>query len=224
MQTFELRQYAMQPGKRDAFVAFFDREFLEPQEAHGACIVGQFRDLDDPDRFVWIRGHADMPSRKRMMHAFYDGEHWKQHREAANACIADSDNVLLLKPAWEGAGFAVPATRAAPGSPSEPSGVITANICSFGATLGEASRHAFRQMIPDIEALGATFLAALISETAENNFPRHPIREGENVFVWFALSERDSPRFPLPPDLTDQLTKPVERLRLQPTPRSRLRV
>src|SRR5262250_1700245 len=66
----ELRQYTVRPGQRDVLIDLFDREFVESQEATGMAIVGQFRDLDDPDRFVWIRGFASMPSRARALAGF----------------------------------------------------------------------------------------------------------------------------------------------------------
>ena len=56
----ELRQYTLHPSRRDDLIELFDREFVETQEATGMHIVAQFRDLDDPDRFVWIRGFTDM--------------------------------------------------------------------------------------------------------------------------------------------------------------------
>ena len=52
----ELRQYTLHPGQRDVLIDLFDREFVESQEALGMKIVGQFRDLDNPNRFVWLRG------------------------------------------------------------------------------------------------------------------------------------------------------------------------
>src|SRR5688572_25580775 len=52
----ELRQYTLHPGKRDTLIDLFDREFVETQEAVGMTLIGQFRDLDKPDRFVWLRG------------------------------------------------------------------------------------------------------------------------------------------------------------------------
>jgi hypothetical protein len=48
----ELRQYALHPGQRDTLIDLFDREFVESQEALGARIIGQFRDLDHPDRLL----------------------------------------------------------------------------------------------------------------------------------------------------------------------------
>ena len=36
-------------------------------------VIGQFRDLDNPDSFVWLRGFADMESRRKALGAFYSG-------------------------------------------------------------------------------------------------------------------------------------------------------
>ena len=33
-------------------------------------LVGQFRDLDNPDRFVWLRGFADMTTRAQALERF----------------------------------------------------------------------------------------------------------------------------------------------------------
>src|SRR5438093_1819321 len=101
----ELRQYTLHPGKRDVLIDLFDREFVESQEALGMNIIGQFRDLDNPNRFVWLRGFRDMPSRAQALKDFYGGPVWKAHRGAANATMIDSDNVLLLHPATPTSGF-----------------------------------------------------------------------------------------------------------------------
>ncbi|HEX9414313.1 MAG TPA: NIPSNAP family protein [Ktedonobacterales bacterium] len=61
----ELRRYALKPGARATLIELFDREFVETQEAEGMRIFGQFRDLDAPDSFVWLRGFSDMVTRKR---------------------------------------------------------------------------------------------------------------------------------------------------------------
>ena len=39
-------------------------------------ILGTFRDLDDPDQFVWLRGFADLASRAPALEAFYTGSIW----------------------------------------------------------------------------------------------------------------------------------------------------
>src|SRR5262249_16948903 len=110
----ELRQYTLHPGKRDVLIDLFDREFVESQEALGMKIIGQFRDENDPNRFVWLRGFRDMPSRSQALTDFYGGPVWKAHREVANTTMIDSDNVLLLHPATPGSGFSL-ADRKRPG-------------------------------------------------------------------------------------------------------------
>jgi quinol monooxygenase YgiN len=62
--VLELRQYTLRPGQRDVLVELFERELVETQEAVGMAVAGTFRDLDDPDRFVWVRGFPDMESRR----------------------------------------------------------------------------------------------------------------------------------------------------------------
>jgi len=59
----ELRRYTLHPGRRDELIELFEREFVESQEELGARIVGTFRDVRDPDRFVWIRAFPDMAVR-----------------------------------------------------------------------------------------------------------------------------------------------------------------
>src|SRR5204862_8326427 len=130
----ELRQYTLHPGKRDVLIDLFDREFIEPQEAVGIKVIGQFRDVDDPDRFVWLRGFRDMPSRARALEDFYGGPVWKAHREAANATMVDSDNVLLLRPASPTAEFSlVKGERPPIGASAVPNGLVVATSYYFDA-------------------------------------------------------------------------------------------
>lgn len=163
----ELRQYRLHPGRREDLIALFDREFVETQEACGMTVIGQFRDLDDPDRFVWLRGFADMPARTRALAAFYGGPVWAAHRDAANATMIDSDDVLLLRPARAGSGFALDGlTRDGDG------GMLIATI---------------RHLRPEeaTPPVPADALAAFVTERAENGFPRLPVRTDAHVFVTF---------------------------------------
>ena len=85
--VLELRQYTLHIGKRDMLIELFEREFIESQEVLGMKIVGQFRDADSSDRFVWMRGFHDMPTRGTALHSFYGGPVWQAHRNAANATM-----------------------------------------------------------------------------------------------------------------------------------------
>src|SRR6266496_199654 len=87
----DLRQYTLYPGTRDAFVELFDKEFVETQEALGMRIIGQFRDLGDPNRFVWMRGFPDMPSRQKALVSFYEhSATWRNFSDRARSMMVDS--------------------------------------------------------------------------------------------------------------------------------------
>jgi len=79
----------------------------------GMKVIGTFREPSEPDRFTWLRGFNDMEARAKGLNDFYFGPVWKAHRDAANACIADSDDVLLLRPARAGADAAATGTSPA---------------------------------------------------------------------------------------------------------------
>jgi quinol monooxygenase YgiN len=219
----ELRQYTLRPGQRDVLIDLFDRELVETQEAEGMAIVGQFRDLDDPDRFVWIRGFSDMPSRARALAAFYGGPAWKANSAAANATMIDSDNVLLLRPVSARSGFPAPgAARLPVGATSAGPSRILVTLYYRDQPFDQAFADFFdRQVRPALIEAGATPLACLQTEHAENTFPALPVRTGENVFACLA-------RFPSQAHLDGYLRQigssgAAQQLPLAPTARSLLR-
>jgi NIPSNAP len=171
---------------RDVLIELFDREFIETQEALGMKVIGQFRVLDDPDRFIWLRGFPDMQARAQALAAFYDGPVWQQHRDAANATMIDSDNVLLLRPARPDSGFVFDREPAPPGSTEIPGGLLVATIYYLAASDTDFAAYFDSALAPALTAAGADIAAVFVSETAPNNFPRLPVREGEHVLVSFA--------------------------------------
>lgn len=234
----ELRQYTLHPGQRDVLIELFDCEFLESQEQLGIRVMGQFRDLDRPDMFVWLRGFPDMEMRQRALTEFYSGPVWVEHRNAANATMIDSDNVLMLKPARPDSGFAGKDKPRAPLGASEiASTVVTASIWYFAAPpdAGAIKRFA-TEALPALEGEGAPAIAWFVTEDAENNYPRLPVRTGENVLVWLSSYPDEAAERNIAARLEASkgwntvldsfaagFTRAPERLRLSPTPRSRLR-
>ena len=219
--VIELRQYTLRPGRRDAMIDLFERVFIETQEAVGIRLIGLFRDLDDPDRFVWLRGFTDMAARKQALEDFYFGPVWQTHREAANAEIIDSDDVLLLAPAAAGSGF--PDTGR--GDDIE-AGVILAGVHDLSGPGELPDRAAFdRHVRAALTAAGLHPLAVLATEPAENTFPRLPVRTDGPVVVWFASAadQAAADRAAGGPDFSGWLGPRLQTLRLAPTPRSRLR-
>lgn len=225
-QVVELRQYTLHAGKRDTLIELFDREFVDTQEAVGINVLGQFRDLDGPDRFVWLRGFADMAARGDNLPAFYGGRAWAEHRNTANATMIDSDDVLLLRPAWAGAALPQPARpRAERGATALPPGLLLATVFHLKAPVGPELLDLARGSLSDaLRAAGARQLAWYVTEATPNNFPRLPLRTGEHVLVSLALF--DDAGAALSRDfaaaLQPWLARPTQALRLAPTARSAL--
>ena len=184
----ELRQYTLVPGARDVLISLFERHFIESQEATGMTVIGQFCDLNNPDRFVWLRGFADMVSRARQLEKFYGGPIWKKYREAANDTMIDSDNVLLLRPARTNSGFGLENLNRPPhGNEEDSNGLVVATIYHLsGNAQGDFLRFFECTLEPKLASLGGSMLATFVTENHPNTFPALPVREGVNVFVSFS--------------------------------------
>lgn len=197
--VFELRQYKIVKGERDRFMRLFDEAFVDSQEAVGMRLYGQFADLDDPGRFVWIRGFDDMAARERSLHAFYSGPVWQARRDEANPLLDDNDNVLLLRPTPGGAvparidvareaGRAGRAGGALGAGSDGGAGLVLLHLCYLWKDPADPqdgfARFFEHEIAPAIEAAGLPVIGSFIPERSPNNFPRLPVREGEKVFVW----------------------------------------
>ena len=234
----ELRQYTLHAGRRDELIELFDREFVETQEAVGFQVIGQFRNLDDPNQFVWLRGFNDMAAREQSLNAFYSGPIWKAHRDAANATMIDSDNVLLLRPAHPTSGFSLTHEPRLPlNSHAVRAGFVTATLYYFNAPVTSNFISYFENTIhPVLMEADASVLAYFVTEDGPNTYPKLPVREGEHVFVWFAgfreedaykrhvgtLAKSNVWNGEISKSLKRQLKGKPELLRLTPTTRSRL--
>jgi hypothetical protein len=230
----ELRRYDLHPGQRDTLIELFDREFVETQEAAGMAVMGQFRDLDAPDRFVWLRGFAGMASRAKALAGFYGGPVWRQHRDRANATMVDSDNVLLLRPAWPGAGIAMRGrTRPAGSVRMAMPGLVDLGVFHLHEPASPELLHFCREVMrPCLQRAGAWIQGWYVTENAANDFASLPVRQGESVLAGMALFD-DAPSFEaflrggswareVQPALSRWLARPVESHRLVPTARSAL--
>lgn len=221
----ELRQYTTHPGTRDTLVRVFEAHLIEAQERCGMRLMGQFRDLGNPDRFVWLRGFADMEARTRALEAFYSGPAWLAHRDEANATMIDHTNVLLLKPAGPGLGFRFdprlrppPDAVETPGGDEAPGGVVVATILHLA---GPASPDVLALVAEETAGRPAALLARLVTEPARNGYPRLPVREDANVVV--TVAAYPSAEDYRPPDVSSPAVARVEHPRLAPTRRSFLR-
>ena len=234
----ELRQYITYPGKREALFTLFEREFIESQEATGIDVLGQFRDLNDPHRFTWLRGFASMDARRQSLTDFYYGDLWKRWKSQANATLYDNDDVLLLRPASPGSGFVSAAGRAPIGATLAPSALVVATIYHFSQQPDPAFIASFNaDLAPVFRRSGAHILGSFVTESSPNTFAQLPVRAEARVFVWFArfddrsayaryhaaLAEDRVWRDRLFAPLYKRLARAPETLMLEPAARSLIR-
>ena len=240
----ELRQYTLRPGQRDVLVELFDRAFVESQEELGMQLLGQFRDLDRPDRFVWLRGFPALSLRAEALRAFYGGPVWAEHGPAANATMLDWSDVLLLRPAgaraaFDPAGWVRPPGGPVPGVGVLPPAVVTVTIHDLapGVDADDAAALFEQRVAPVLRGTGAEPVAVYVTEAAENDFPALPVRTGESVLVSVARFDRAEDlrqherelrrsrvwQRDVGPALGVLSRARPQRLRLAPTPRSSLR-
>jgi hypothetical protein len=233
MNVVELRRYVLKPGRRDELIDLYERNFIELQEACGMLPTGHFRDLDDPDRFIWFREFPDMPARRKALTAFYvDSAGWRENRDAANATLVDTDNVLLLRPARPQSGFDHRGLqRAELTQPTGSQTFVAVAVLMLDAPAGERFVAEFEREVLGGLARDAERMAYFVTEDQPNDFPRLPVREREWAFVvagscadetavqrW--LSRFESARLPEP--MRNRIVA-YEALRLKPATRSLLR-
>ncbi len=234
----ELRQYTHVPGRRETLIELFEDHFVEGQEAVGMHVPGQFLDLDDPDRFVWLRGFDTMLTRHDALTSFYDGPLWMAKREAANATLVDSDDVLLLTPVYLGPGYPVYGQPRPPvGARDVPESIVSVTVlCQDRCTSAETARYFIDTAVPILRETGAEPVAVFVTDPSPNTFPRLPVRD-DNALVWVSRFDTDddlaehraslsrSPAWKtiVLPQLHAHLTTAPQELRLRPTARSQLR-
>jgi NIPSNAP len=222
--VIELRQYTLKPGQRDILIDLFDRHFIESQESAGMTIVGQFRDRQRPDRFVWMRGFPDMASRHRALERFYSGPVWAAHRTAANDTMLDTNDVLLLRPVRQNAAFEIEDAA----TPTPESAPVVAAIYTLPEPADERLVARFEsRVMPRLRTMGVEVTGIFVTESAPNTFARLPVREGEHVLVWVgdassADGSRDSLEALAKSAALDGVNGVPTVLDLEPTSRSRL--
>ena len=99
MVIVEVRSYRIKPGRRAEFIEFFETRAVPALRSHGMQILGPLLDLENPNKFVWLRSFPSLDERERMKTAFYEGELWKQELEAIAMPMLESYDVILCETA-----------------------------------------------------------------------------------------------------------------------------
>ena len=93
----EVRSYRIKPGKREEFVRMFETRAVSAQHSHGIKIIGPFLDVENPNKFVFLRSFPSLEERERMKAAFYGSELWKNELEAYAMPLLESYDVILCE-------------------------------------------------------------------------------------------------------------------------------
>lgn len=93
----EVRSYRIKPGHREEFIKFFETRSIPALQAHGMKVVGPFLDLENPNKFAWLRCFPSLEERDRMKKDFYEGEVWKNELEAIAMPLLESYDVILCE-------------------------------------------------------------------------------------------------------------------------------
>jgi len=93
----EVRSYRIKPGRREEFIKMFETRAVPAQRTYGIKIVGPFLDVENPNKFVFLRSFPSLEERERMKDAFYGGEVWTNELEAFAMPLLDSYDVILCE-------------------------------------------------------------------------------------------------------------------------------
>lgn len=93
----EVRSYRIKPELREEFVKLFGTRVIPSLRSHGMKILGPLLDLENPNKFVFLRSFPSLDERDRMKAAFYEGELWKNELESIAMPMIDSYDVILCE-------------------------------------------------------------------------------------------------------------------------------
>jgi len=93
----EVRSYRIKPGKRDEFIRLFETRAVAAMRSYGMNVTGPFLDVENPNKFVFMRSFPSLEERDRMKEAFYGGELWKNELERLAMPLLDSYDVILCE-------------------------------------------------------------------------------------------------------------------------------
>ena len=75
----------------------FETRAIAAQRKYGMKIIGPFLDVENPNKFVFLRGFPSLEERDRMKEEFYEGELWKKELEGIAMPVIDSYDVILCE-------------------------------------------------------------------------------------------------------------------------------
>ena len=93
----EVRSYRIKPGKRAEFIKLFETRAVPALRKYGMKIVGPLLDVENPNKFVFLRSFPSIEDRERLKDDFYGSEIWKNELEPFAMPLLDSYDVILCE-------------------------------------------------------------------------------------------------------------------------------
>jgi hypothetical protein len=93
----EVRSYRIKPGRRAEFVHLFETRAVPAQRKLGIKIIGPMLDIENPNKFVFLRSFPSLEERDHMKAALYEGDLWKNELEGIVIPMIDSYDVILCE-------------------------------------------------------------------------------------------------------------------------------
>ena len=94
---FELRQYRIFPGQRDAWVKFMEEVIMPFQISKGMVIVGSFVGQQEDDLYIWIRRFESEAERERLYKAVYETDIWKNEIGPKVGEMLDRSRIVVTR-------------------------------------------------------------------------------------------------------------------------------
>ena len=70
---------------------------MPAQREYGMKVVGPLLDVENPNKFVFLRSFPSLEEREQMRDAFYGGELWKNELEPLAMPLLESYDVILCE-------------------------------------------------------------------------------------------------------------------------------
>jgi len=94
---FELRQYRMRPGKKDAWVKLMEEEIIPFQSEKGMVIIGSWVGEKEEDLYVWLRRFDSEEERVRLYEAVYQSDRWKNDIGPRVGELIDREKIVVTR-------------------------------------------------------------------------------------------------------------------------------
>lgn len=97
MAFYELRQYHVQPGKMDEWLALMEGTIIPFQVSKGMVITGSYRGEEDDSVYVWTRRFESEAHREELYAAVYESEFWKSEVAPHTAVLLERSKANIQR-------------------------------------------------------------------------------------------------------------------------------